>query len=104
MRPEKEESISSGQPIGESQPAEPEAKTGSQWQLPAKQVVLSFLCFPPKHLSVHTFRNWMRKIAIAEARTVGSDKSGFLRKAGALAVSLNNHVWIHCLGNNEGVA
>lgn len=89
MRPEKEESISSGQPIGESQPAEPEAKTGSQWQLTTKQVVLSFLSFPPKHLSVHTFRNWMRKIGIAEAQTVGSDKSGFQRKAGALSVSLD---------------
>lgn len=77
---------------------------GSQWQLTAKPVVLSFLCFPPKHLSVHTFRNWMRKIAIAEAQTVGSDKSGFMRKAGVLAVSLNNQVWVLCLGENEGVA
>ena len=104
MRPGKEESISSGQPIGESQPAEPEAKTGSQWQLTAKPVVLSFLCLPPKYLSVHTFRNWMRKIAIAEAQTVGSDKSGFMRKAGVLAVSLNNQVWVLCLGENEAVA
>lgn len=46
----------------------------------------------------------MRKIAIAEAQTVGSDKSGFMRKAGVLAVSLNNQVWVLCLGENEGVA
>lgn len=98
MRSEKEESISSGQPIGESQPAKPEAKTGSQWQLTAERVILSFLCFPPKHLSVHTWRNWVRKTAIAEAETVGSDKAGFMRKAGALAVSLSNQVWVHCLG------